>query len=172
MIKRRVINTNVKQVETDLIPIMNLFTALVPFLLVSAAFYKMSVIDVSIPSVGEQAKAKLEKEEPYLSLTFLEKEISLEVIGVELNASENDFFKRNISGFSGGALTKDTLDRLEEYVLLVKAHFEASEMVVLRVADAVPYKHVVVLMDLLRGQSFNQGAQKRRFSNIVIAESL
>ena len=172
MIRRRGIKTEIKQVETDLIPIMNLFTALVPFLLVSAAFYKMSIIDVSIPSVGEQAKAKLEKEEPYLSVTFLEEEMTLEVIGIELSESENDFFKRNISGFSQGALTPNTVNRLEEYLLLVKAHFQASEMAVLRVADAIAYKHVVVLMDLLRGQGTSSSTQEQRFSNIVIAEHL
>ena len=81
MFKRGSKWSEIKQVETDLIPIMNLFTALVPFLLVSAAFYKMSIIDVSIPSVGEDAKIKLEKEEPYLAIDFFADEISLEVVG-------------------------------------------------------------------------------------------
>lgn len=164
--------SEVKQVETDLIPIMNLFTALVPFLLVSAAFYKMSVIDVSIPSVGDDAKIKLEKEEPYLAIDFFENAISLEVVGVNLEAAENNFFKRKIEGFQGGALSNDVLGKFEDYVLLVKAHFKASEMAVLRVGEKIPYKNVVFLMDILRGQLVTNGENQLRFSNIVIGESL
>tara|TARA_B100000959_G_C14877317_1_gene580987 strand:- start:138 stop:656 length:519 start_codon:yes stop_codon:yes gene_type:complete len=172
MMRRKAIRAELTQVETDLIPIMNLFTALVPFLLVSAAFYKMSVIDVSIPAVGESVKAKLEKEEPYLSVEVFEEELKLKVIGMELNDSEEDFFERTISGVNQGALSREAVDKFDEYILLVKAHFQASEKVVLRVQESISYKHVIRIMDILRGQRKIGTKEKYRFPNIVIAGAI
>ena len=46
-----------KEVESDLnlLPIIHLFVALVPFLLVVTAFFHMSVINVSIPTNSNEA---------------------------------------------------------------------------------------------------------------------
>ena len=38
--------------DVDLIPVMNLFVVLIPFLLLSAAFFHVGVIPTSLPSQG------------------------------------------------------------------------------------------------------------------------
>lgn len=42
-----------KPVELNMVPIMNLFLAMIPFLLMCAAFFQVSVINASVPALSE-----------------------------------------------------------------------------------------------------------------------
>jgi len=61
----------VKDITLNLLPFMNLMTLLIPFLLLSASFITIAVIDSSLPAIGQpQPKDKTEEEdkEPPLNL--------------------------------------------------------------------------------------------------------
>lgn len=43
--------------ELDLIPIMNLVTILIPFLIMAAQFVNLAVIDSTLPAIGQIGRA-------------------------------------------------------------------------------------------------------------------
>ncbi len=53
-----------EEITLNLLPFMNLMTLLIPFLLLSASFITIAVIDSSLPAIGApQPKDKTEEEE-------------------------------------------------------------------------------------------------------------
>ncbi len=72
----------------NLIPIMNLMVILIPFLLLSAVFVKVSILNTSLPSGASAAEAqaepekpKEEEEKPKLNLTVTISQIGFNVAG-------------------------------------------------------------------------------------------
>ena len=67
--KRRA-GDKIEDITLNLLPFMNLMTLLIPFLLLSASFITIAVIDSSLPAIGQpQPKDKLEEDkEPPLNL--------------------------------------------------------------------------------------------------------
>ncbi len=65
-------NQTVEEVELNLLPFMNLMTLLIPFLLASAQFVTLAVIDSSLPAIGQPdpSKQKDKDEKPPLNLTI------------------------------------------------------------------------------------------------------
>ncbi len=62
--------TEVEDATPNLIPIMNLFTALIPFLLMSAVFYQMSIIQITIPVISSTGDTDVAKEEDKITLNL------------------------------------------------------------------------------------------------------
>ena len=60
----------VEDVTPNLIPIMNLFTALIPFLLMGAVFYRMSIIQITIPTASSTGETDIAKEEEKITLNL------------------------------------------------------------------------------------------------------
>lgn len=60
-----------QEVELNLLPFMNLMTLLIPFLLLSAQFVSLAVIDSSLPAIGAPSTKTEEKKDdkPPLNLT-------------------------------------------------------------------------------------------------------
>ena len=52
-----------KMPELNLIPVMNLVTILIPFLLLSVEFVHLAVIDSSLPAIGQPREVDTEQEE-------------------------------------------------------------------------------------------------------------
>ena len=62
--KPRKSDEDVKEIVLNLLPFMNLMTLLIPFLLLSASFITIAVIDSSLPAIGApQPKDKVDEEE-------------------------------------------------------------------------------------------------------------
>ena len=61
-----------EEIELNLLPFMNLMTLLIPFLLASAQFVTLAVIDSSLPAIGQPdpSKEKDKDEAPPLNLTI------------------------------------------------------------------------------------------------------
>lgn len=70
--------------DVDLLPLMNLFVALIPMLLVSAVFLNITVIDMRAP-VDDEARARAERasEELALSVEFRAGSYVVEAAGEE-----------------------------------------------------------------------------------------
>ena len=64
--------TESEEIELNLLPFMNLMTLLIPFLLASAQFVTLAVIDSSLPAIGQPdpSKQKDKDEKPPLNLTI------------------------------------------------------------------------------------------------------
>lgn len=67
--------------DLDLVPIMNLVTILIPFLIMAAEFIQLAVIDSSIPPINQNAAPSKEKDEEPFQLTVRVMSTGLKVEG-------------------------------------------------------------------------------------------
>ncbi len=130
--------------DLDLLPIMNLFMVLIPFLLLSAVFVKISVIDIYLPQASATPTAKGDKKPPQiLTIHVTEKGFSFSELGKSLPKINKRSGKYNFS-----ALTKSLLGLKQKYP-------ESGEVVLLFVSDT-PYETVVKTMDSSRETIVNK----------------
>ena len=56
--------------DLDLVPIMNLVTILIPFLLMASSFVSLAAIDSTLPAIGQPPEVTEEDEDPPLNLSI------------------------------------------------------------------------------------------------------
>ncbi|NNE09821.1 MAG: biopolymer transporter ExbD [Gemmatimonadetes bacterium] len=132
--------------DIDMVPMMNLFTVLVPVLLLAAVFANVTVLELQLPPKGsgeEGAERFVEKEALNLMVV-----ISAEGITV---------------GGSGGFLpsvlkTEGHYDPNELIALLqiVRNEFPEEAEVTVASEPTIPYENVMAVMDICRERGFNQ----------------
>jgi biopolymer transport protein ExbD len=66
--------------ELDLVPIMNLVTILIPFLLMASSFVSLAVIDSTLPAIGAPQESSDDQEET-LSLSIAVTDEGFTVMG-------------------------------------------------------------------------------------------
>ncbi len=126
--------------ELSLLPFMNLMTLLIPFLLVSAHFVSLAVIDSSLPGivVGEAST-----EDPLL---------------LTVGITDDGFLLRG----NAEGLAKDPIPRLQgdwdyaaltEALEVIKTDHPADEAVILAPEDEIAYDVVVRTMDAARASA-------------------
>lgn len=130
--------------DLDLLPIMNLFMVLIPFLLLSAVFVKISVIDIYLPQAkvappSKDAKKPLEM----LTINVTAKGFSFSGLGKSLPNINKKAGEYNFS-----ALTKSLVGLKEKYP-------EGGEVILLFVSNT-PYETVVKTMDSSRETIINK----------------
>ena len=69
--------------ELNLVPIMNLVTILIPFLLMAAQFVHLAVIDSTLPAIGPPTPPEEQPEKPPLSLSLGLMSKGLMVLGAD-----------------------------------------------------------------------------------------
>jgi hypothetical protein len=70
--------------ELDLVPIMNLVTILIPFLLMASSYVSLAVIDSTLPAIGAPpSEPQEEPEEPPLNLSVLVTNAGFTVAGAD-----------------------------------------------------------------------------------------
>lgn len=70
-----------EEAPLDLVPIMNLVTILIPFLLMSAQFVTLAVIDSTLPAIGPPQEVQEEPDEPPLMLSIAVTDQGFTVLG-------------------------------------------------------------------------------------------
>ena len=60
-----------KDPDLDLVPIMNLVTILIPFLIMAAEFIQLAVIDSSAPPIGKPPPETDQQEEPFQLIVMI-----------------------------------------------------------------------------------------------------
>jgi biopolymer transport protein ExbD len=70
-------------VELDLLPMMNVFIVLIPMLLTSAVFLKVTVIDTNVPSANASASTENAGESLSLAITIKDDYFVVEGKGIE-----------------------------------------------------------------------------------------
>jgi len=52
---------NVKDADVNIIPVMNIFLLLIPFLLLTAAFVRLAVVELSLPSLSKNRTRQIQE---------------------------------------------------------------------------------------------------------------
>lgn len=165
-----------EEVDLNLIPIMNLFVALIPFLLLSAVFFHLRVIKGSVPAATE-GQTDIAKGEDMVTMTV---QIDPEE-GFHISASSSTLppsvvnplaktIKRNSDGTYNYAA-------LSDYMRSIKRKWDKSDTVIIVADPRVKYKELVATMDAAREMEIEVdvgGGKKRKqryqmFPRVVVS---
>jgi biopolymer transport protein ExbD len=124
-----------EQAELDMTTFLNLMVVLVPFLLITAVFSRITVVELSLPtSAGGAASA-----EPTVRVEVVVREDGLELLeGDSLIAAipkEGDAYD---------------LQKLSEHVMALKQEFPAHNDASVLLEPNIEYDHLIQVMDAVR----------------------
>lgn len=139
----------------DLVPILNLVSILIPFLLVSAQFVNMAVIDTTLPGIIASDHDTDLPEQPLLLRVAIVDD-GFVIGGHEGTLGDEDL---HIACTTSDCVGDDSwdYDELTRTLALVKDEFPDEEALVLVPGSRVPYASVVGAMDACRASPENGG---------------
>lgn len=158
--------------DVNLVPIMNLFVVLIPFLLMSAAFFHISVINASVPALQKE-KTDLAKSDVAVTMMVRMKPEAFTITASSdvLPRSELDMLRAEIPRTGDGKGLKG----LSDHMLACKQKYPKSETMLLVPDASIEYQEVVRAMDSGRWVEVDQEGAKVRydlFPNVVISGML
>jgi biopolymer transport protein ExbD len=132
-----------EEAEINITPVMNIFVILIPFLLLTATFVKIAIIDLSLPTL-EMSSGQTENEIKDLTVLV----ISINSEGFEIKTSENNYpvIKKNNGNFDYIEL----VTKLTE----IKTQFPKLEDVIITPTSEVLYQEIVNVLDHCREIGF------------------
>ncbi len=153
--------------ELNMVPIMNMFMVLIPFLLMSASFYQIKAINTSVPVHADTHAddvSKNEKEKITVVLELKEKEIRVSA----LSETPNDLFLSDLKTvISRQTDNEASTSELVDYLKALKSQYPASDTLILIPDEEVLYREIVQTMDSARDLK-----KEKLFPNIVLSGSL
>jgi biopolymer transport protein ExbD len=133
--KKESLETDIMEL-LNLTPMMDVFTVLVVFLLITAVFTSITIMDLSVPtSAGGSAPNK-----PNFAIEVIVRKSGLEIANgrsVEAAIPKKD--------------DKYDLKKLSELLLRLKAQYPEKEDATVLMEPKVEYDHLVQVMDAVRG---------------------
>jgi len=154
MLRRK--RNKTEQLETDIMellnltPMMDVFTVLVVFLLITAVFTSVTIMDLSVPTSAGGAAAN----RPNFAIEVIVRKSGLEIANGK--AVEAAIPKKD---------DKYDLGKLAELLLALKAKYPDKEDATVLMEPKVEYDHLVQVMDAVRG------AQTPLFPKISIGDA-
>jgi len=163
--------------ELDLVPIMNLVTILIPFLLMASSFVTLAVIDSTLPAIGAPPDSSNDDTEETLSLKIVITDNGYTVAGndavLKTESDEGEANQPTIPCKKAGCPSIDAYDGKELTSLLsqIKDRWPDEENVVLVPEDDVSYEVLVLTMDSAREdpETKEGGKPRELFPYVVIA---
>lgn len=160
--------------EVNLVPIMNLVTILIPFLLMAIQFVSLAVIDSTLPAIGPPSTEQLDDEDKPLNLSVIISDEGYTVAGAEaVLKGDGDAEGPTIPCTEAGCPSADSYDteELRRMLNLVKDEYPNDENVILVPEARVQYEVLVVTMDASREDPDTKVDGKARllFPFVVIA---
>ena len=143
-----------EEVEVNLIPVMNLFVTLIPFLLLAAAFYHIGVIATSLPSQTDEA-SDIAADRKSVTVNLLVEPESIQVsasnavLDEETLAELSITIPKNDKGFD--------LELLGKALHEIKLRYQNSDTVIVLPSDDIEYQDIVRILDASREMIFNRG---------------
>jgi biopolymer transport protein ExbD len=147
--------------ELDMTTFLNLMVVLVPFLLITAVFSRITIIELSLPSAVEGAAPS----EPGFELEVIVRDAGLELTnGTALIARipkvEDEY----------------DLDRLSEFVISLKRDHPDKENASVLLEPEIEYDHLIQVMDVVRsadlpGEGDEEHARVALFTDIAIGDA-
>lgn len=133
--------------ELDLLPVMNLFMVLIPFLLMGAAFYQIGVIPSSVAAHAPDEEAELPPTDRVtLHLVVKPDAIELSATNAALAPEELDA----LAWAQDGDPSAWDLAGLQAQLASIKGRYPASQTLVVLPHDELGYEPLVELLDATR----------------------
>lgn len=161
--------------DLDLVPIMNLVTILIPFLLMASSFVTLAAIDSTLPAIGDPSPPS-ETDEDKLSLSIAITDEGWTLLGADavLGApAEGEDRGPTVPCSKPGCPTPDSYDTKELTRILgtIKDRYPDEENVILVPESDIPYEVLVITMDSSREDPTTKenGKPRTLFPFVVIA---
>ena len=139
--------------EIELMPMLNVFLAIIPLLLLSAAFTPVSVIPASLPADGADASSTPPTEEPLdLVIRIQPSRYVVQAHGVETQSIERPAAPRD------DAASKLSRERLGTLLKEIAAAHPNQHEVRIASEPGTHYEEIVDAMDASRAAGFSQSA--------------
>ena len=163
----RIRSKSEEDTELNMVPVMNMFMVLIPFLLMSASFYQIKAINTSVPVHADTHADNTSKDEEEKITVVLElKEKEIRISG--LSETPNDLFLSDLKmAISRQPDSEASMDELVDFLKALKSRYPASDTLILIPDEEVLYREIVQTMDSAR--NFDT---ERLFPNIVLSGSL
>ena len=147
-------------VELNITAFMNLMVILVPFLLITAVFSRMAILELNLPT----AESVVKEEEPEFALEVIVRTDSIQV------GDRNAGVLSQLPVVDG----KYDLEGLNDYLKRVKANFPDQLAVTLLLESDVDYEVLVQVMDATRSYRIDEPGEFMRaelFPEISIGDA-
>ena len=145
-LKERVKSQHKAEGDLDLMPVMNLFLILVPFLLVAAEFVSIAILEMSLPQLNRAATSMQQPAE-------MPKQAVLSMLAIR-----DDGFELKSPTFDFPFVPKSGADydygQLATLLGQIKQKFPEAQDVVVAPADEIKYDIVIQVMDRCRESGF------------------
>jgi len=158
--------------NVNLVPIMNLFVVLIPFLLMSAAFFNISVINASVPALQKE-KTDLAKSD--VAVTMM---VRMKPDAFTITASSDTLPRAELDKLRAEIPRQGKMMGLKEFsdhMLACKQRYPKSETMLLVPDGGIEYQDVIAVMDAGRWVKVEQDGTMVRyglFPNVVISGML
>ncbi len=142
---RQTIGKSRKDVDSDLnvTPVMNIFVILIPFLLLTATFIKIAIIDLTLPTLDQNTGTN---DDVVTDLTVLV--VSISPDGFQIKTSERNYpiIKKKNGGYD--------LQKLGDNLAEIKKLFPLLEDIVISPTSEVIYQVIINVLDECREVGF------------------
>ncbi len=151
--------------EIDMVPIMNMFLVLIPFLLASSSFLNLKAINTSVPVMAETSTPFEEEKKSDIKITAT---VKLGLNSISLEATSSELPERKLKEMD--ALVIKNAKGEYQYADLalslakIKQLYPKSDTLILVPSDAILYDAIVKTMDVAR--TFEG---QKLFPNVVIS---
>ena len=152
--------------ELNMIPIMNIFLVIIPFLLTSVSFFHIKAISTSVPVMADSTLVSMKAEKIKLTviLEMRQADMRLSATAEEMDPQALEQFEQLFKLQAAGMYP---LMELNEYLQSIKSKYPASDTLILIPDGAVIYESIIQAMDAAR--NFNDNPL---FPNVVLSGSL
>ncbi|MDZ7315399.1 MAG: biopolymer transporter ExbD [candidate division KSB1 bacterium] len=125
--------------ELNLTAVMNIFLILIPFLLLTASFVRLAVLEMTLPSLERGASTTAER--PVINI------LTVRTDGLQLQSSD----------FKFPALPKGTdydWQGLRRQLETIKQKYPSAEEIIIAPENSIRYEIIVTVMDVCRESGF------------------
>ncbi|MGC9324270.1 MAG: biopolymer transporter ExbD [Desulfomonilia bacterium] len=139
------------EIDLDMVPIMNMFLVLIPFLLMSASFFHLRAINTSVPVLG--ATQNQEVQEHMIKLTVI---VELEEKGVRISAITDEGEQVSLHDcqvqIQAGEGGEYPLDELSVSLRHIKDRYPSSDTLIVIPEGGIVYDTIIKTMDVARSE--------------------
>ncbi len=141
-----------EDVDVDMVPIMNMFLVLIPFLLMSASFFQIKAINTSVPVQAENTSTELATKAPKdIKVTVIVQigQKGLDISAISDYAEYEDLIKLE-TRIAKVDKEEYPLDQMAAYLQKIKEIYPSSDTIIIIPDASVVYETIIQTMDIAR----------------------
>jgi len=132
------------EIDVDIVPVMNIFLLLIPFLLLTAAFVQLAIVEISLPQINKSDSGQIQNRPTDLVLVLLD----IKEDGFQLKSPGYTFMP--IANINNKYDYKAVVDQLKQ----IKQDHPQADEIILSPRAKVKYDIIIKVMDQCRDVGF------------------